>query len=35
MFAGLLAVIFIALVIEAVIFRTIEARTVTLWGMQR
>jgi len=34
-FAGLFAVILIGLVIEAVIFRTIEARTVTLWGMQR
>ena len=34
-FAGLFAVIIIGLLIEAVIFRTIEARTVTLWGMQR
>jgi len=34
-FAGLFAVILIGLVIEAVIFRAIEARTVTLWGMQR
>jgi len=34
-FAGLFAVILIGLLIEAVIFRAIEARTVTLWGMQR
>ncbi len=34
-FAGLFAVIIIGLVIEAVIFRAIEARTITLWGMQR
>ena len=34
-FAGLLAVIVIGLVVEAVIFRAIEARTVKLWGMQR
>jgi NitT/TauT family transport system permease protein len=34
-FAGLLAVIVIGLLVEAVIFRTIEARTVKLWGMQR
>jgi NitT/TauT family transport system permease protein len=34
-FAGLLAVIMIGLLVEAVIFRAIEARTVKLWGMQR
>ena len=34
-FSGLLAVILIGLVIESVIFRAIEARTVNLWGMQR
>jgi NitT/TauT family transport system permease protein len=34
-FAGLLAVIVIGLLVEAVIFRAIEARTVKLWGMQR
>jgi NitT/TauT family transport system permease protein len=34
-FAGLLAVILIGLVVESVIFRTIEARTVRRWGMQR
>ncbi len=34
-FAGLLAVIVIGLLVEAVIFRTIESRTVKLWGMQR
>ncbi|MGA7015910.1 MAG: ABC transporter permease [Pseudolabrys sp.] len=34
-FSGLLAVIFIGLVVESVIFRAIEARTVNLWGMQR
>ena len=34
-FSGLLAVILIGLVVESVIFRTIEARTVNLWGMQR
>jgi NitT/TauT family transport system permease protein len=34
-FAGLFAVIIIGLLVESVIFRTIEARTVNLWGMQR
>ncbi len=34
-FAGLFAVILIGLFVESVIFRLIEARTVTLWGMQR
>lgn len=34
-FAGLLTVIIIGLVVEGVIFRTIEARTVHRWGMQR
>jgi sulfonate transport system permease protein len=34
-FSGLLAVILIGLVIESVVFRSIEARTVNLWGMQR
>lgn len=34
-FAGLLAVIIIGLLVESVIFRTIEARTVQRWGMQR
>ena len=34
-FAGLLAVILIGLFVESVIFRTIEARTVQRWGMQR
>ncbi|MGB8444851.1 MAG: ABC transporter permease, partial [Pseudolabrys sp.] len=34
-FSGHLAVIFIGLVVESVIFRAIEARTVNLWGMQR
>jgi NitT/TauT family transport system permease protein len=34
-FAGLLTVILIGLVVESVVFRTIEARTVNLWGMQR
>jgi NitT/TauT family transport system permease protein len=33
-FAGLLAVILIGLVVEAVIFRFIERRTVVRWGMQ-
>ena len=33
-FSGLLAVILIGLIVESVIFRTIEARTVNLWGMQ-
>jgi NitT/TauT family transport system permease protein len=34
-FAGLLAVILIGLIVEAVIFRFIERRTVMRWGMQR
>jgi NitT/TauT family transport system permease protein len=34
-FSGLLTVILIGLIVESVIFRTIEARTVNLWGMQR
>ena len=34
-FSGLLTVILIGLFVESVIFRTIEARTVNLWGMQR
>ena len=34
-FAGLFAVIIIGLLVESVIFRAIEARTVNLWGMQR
>ena len=34
-FAGLLAVILIGLVVESVIFRTVELRTVRRWGMQR
>ncbi|MGA8972714.1 MAG: ABC transporter permease [Pseudolabrys sp.] len=34
-FSGLLAVILIGLVVESVIFRAIEARTVNLWGIQR
>lgn len=34
-FAGLLAVILIGLLVESVIFRFIEARTVRRWGMQR
>jgi NitT/TauT family transport system permease protein len=34
-FSGLLAVILIGLIIESVVFRSIEARTVNLWGMQR
>ncbi|MBL8806745.1 MAG: ABC transporter permease [Rhodospirillales bacterium] len=34
-FAGLLTVIVIGLVVEGVIFRAIEARTVRRWGMQR
>ena len=33
-FAGLLMVIVIGLVVENVIFRIIEARTVRRWGMQ-
>jgi len=34
-FAGLLAVIAIGLLVESVIFRTIERNTVRKWGMQR
>ncbi len=34
-FSGLLTVILIGLLVESVIFRAIEARTVNLWGMQR
>ncbi len=34
-FSGLLMVIIIGLLIELVIFRTIENRTVNAWGMQR
>jgi NitT/TauT family transport system permease protein len=34
-FSGLLAVILIGLFVESVVFRSIEARTVNLWGMQR
>lgn len=34
-FSGLFTVILIGLFVESVIFRTIEARTVNLWGMQR
>jgi NitT/TauT family transport system permease protein len=34
-FAGLLAVIAIGLLVESVIFRTIERNTVRRWGMQR
>ena len=34
-FSGLLTVILIGLVVESVIFRAIEARTVNLWGMQQ
>ena len=34
-FSGLLAVILIGLLIESVVFRAIEARTVQRWGMQR
>ena len=33
-FAGLLMVIIIGLLVESVIFRTIEKRTVQKWGMQ-
>ena len=33
-FAGLLTVIVIGLVVENVIFRTIERRTVRRWGLQ-
>ncbi|MHB1950496.1 MAG: ABC transporter permease [Acidiferrobacteraceae bacterium] len=34
-FAGLLAVIVIGLLVESVVFRTIELHTVRKWGMQR
>lgn len=34
-FAGLLAVIIIGLLMESVLFRTLEQRTVVRWGMQR
>ena len=34
-FAGLFVVIIIGLLVETVIFRGIEKRTVDLWGMQR
>ncbi|WP_232315117.1 ABC transporter permease [Oceanibaculum pacificum] len=34
-FAGLVAVILIGLIVEIGIFRTLEARTVRRWGMQR
>ncbi len=34
-FSGLLTVILIGLVVESVIFRALEGRTVNLWGMQR
>ncbi len=34
-FAGLTAVIIIGLVVESVVFRTVEAHTVRKWGMQR
>jgi NitT/TauT family transport system permease protein len=33
-FAGLLTVIIIGLVVENLIFRTIERRTVQKWGLQ-
>jgi len=33
-FAGLLTVILIGLVVESVVFRTIENMTVRRWGMQ-
>ena len=32
-FAGLLTVIIIGLLVENVIFRTVEARTIRRWGM--
>lgn len=35
MFAGLLTVIIIGLLVESVLFRAIEVRTVQKWGMQR
>ena len=34
-FAGLFAVILIGLLVESVVFRALEARTVRRWGMQR
>ncbi|MGH9208017.1 MAG: ABC transporter permease [Acidimicrobiales bacterium] len=34
-FAGLFTVIVIGLAVESVVFRTVEARTVRKWGMQR
>jgi len=34
-FAGLFTVIIIGLLVESVVFRTLEARTVRKWGMQR
>jgi NitT/TauT family transport system permease protein len=34
-FAGLIAIVIIGLVVEGVVFRTIEERTVRRWGMQR
>ena len=34
-FAGLITVIIIGLLVENVVFRTIEAKTVRRWGMQR
>jgi NitT/TauT family transport system permease protein len=33
-FAGLFTVILIGLVVENVVFRTVEIRTVRRWGMQ-
>jgi len=33
-FAGLLTVIIIGLVVENLIFRTVERRTVLRWGLQ-
>jgi NitT/TauT family transport system permease protein len=33
-FAGLLTVILIGLIVENLVFRTIEAHTVRKWGMQ-
>jgi NitT/TauT family transport system permease protein len=34
-FSGLLTVILIGLFVESIIFRAIEPRTVSMWGMQR
>ena len=34
-FAGLFTVIVIGLLVESVVFRAIESRTVVRWGMQR